>query len=254
MTRGNENRFQDFFEERRYVVLKNHLYNYLLRKSAIERVLARESLGLLLEVGCGISPVMTRTDRIVYSELSVLACRTLRAIHGKGWYVAADATNLPFRSGAFSHTISSEVLEHVEQDQLAVQELARVLKPGGRLVLTFPHRKCYFANDDRYVNHFRRYELDEMTGCLERFGLHPLKIRKVLGPLEKITMMAAVMVFDTLQRLRHAPPRTKPSKLVSVLEPGFKWMNRGYACLAWLDARIAPKCLAAVLLILAEKR
>jgi SAM-dependent methyltransferase len=254
MTRGDQNRFQDFFEERRYVVLKNHLYNYLLRKFAIERVLARESLGLLLEVGSGISPVMTKTDRIVYSELSVLACRTLRALHGRGWYVVADATKLPFRSGAFSHTISSEVLEHIEQDQQAVQELARVLKPGGRLVLTFPHRKCYFTNDDRYVNHFRRYELDEMTGCLEHFGLHPLQIRKVLGPLEKITMMAAVVVFETLQRLRRAPRRTKPSKLVRVLEPGFKWMNRAYACLAWLDARIVPKCLAAVLLIVAEKR
>ena len=127
MTSKNDNRFQDFFEEGKYVVLKNYLYNYLLRKRAIEKILAQEPYDRILEVGSGISPVMTQTDRIIYSELSFLACHTLKRTLGRGWYVVADATRLPFRSGVFTHTISSEVLEHIPNDQEAIHELARVL-------------------------------------------------------------------------------------------------------------------------------
>ena len=76
MDRNRDNRFQDFFEEGKYVVFKNHFYNYLLRKRAIERILLREDAPLVLEIGSGISPVMTKTDRIVYSELSFLALKT----------------------------------------------------------------------------------------------------------------------------------------------------------------------------------
>ena len=254
MSGAADNRFQDFFEENRYVLLKNHLYNYLLRKHAIEQVLYRESYGLILETGSGISPVMTKTDRIVYSELSFLACRTLKNVHGRGAYVVADATRLPFRDGAFTHTVCSEVLEHIEDDRAAIRELARVMPGGGRLILTFPHRRAYFANDDRYVNHFRRYEYAEMVEHLREAGLVPVASSKVLGPLEKITMMAVVLCFEAMQRLRKPRPEPKPSSSVRLLAPVFRWANLAYAGLAWLDARIVPRAWATVVLILAEKR
>jgi len=256
MTHGNEKRFQDFFEEGKYLALKNYLYNYLLRKRAIEKNLASESYDLILEVGSGISPVMTQTDRIVYSELSFLACQTLKHTLGQGHFVCADATHLPFRTGAFSHTLSSEVLEHVEDDTAAIEELARVMKTEGRLLVSFPHRKFYYANDDRFVEHFRRYELDEMEARLRNAGLEPLTTEKILGPLEKISMMFTIFVVKTLQQDQpKANVTTQPSWIVRhLVAPVFLWANRLYACLAWLDARLTPRPLATVLLIVAEKR
>ena len=51
MHRSQPNRFQEFFDEGKYIFLKNYLYNYLLRKMAVEKSLQHEMTGLILEVG-----------------------------------------------------------------------------------------------------------------------------------------------------------------------------------------------------------
>jgi len=201
MTPDNKNRFDDFFENNKYVTLKNHLYNYLLRKRAVEKAMQNEKKELVLEIGSGISPVLTSWDRIVYSDLSASALDMLKKIHGKGQYVVADAMNLPFEANSFSHVISSEVLEHLEDDRKALREIARVTMPNGVLIVTFPHRHFYFAHDDRYVHHYRRYELPEMISRLEEVGFHPVDVRKVLGPLEKLTMLFVTVCASVLQNL-----------------------------------------------------
>ena len=52
--------------------------------------------------------------------------------------VAADITALPFEDGAFDAILCSHVLEHVEDDRAAMAELARVLRPGGWLLVLVP--------------------------------------------------------------------------------------------------------------------
>jgi len=49
-----------------------------------------------------------------------------------GAVVNGDALALPFPDGAFDRIIASEVLEHIWADELAIAELVRVLRPGGR--------------------------------------------------------------------------------------------------------------------------
>jgi ubiquinone/menaquinone biosynthesis C-methylase UbiE len=256
MNHSNANRFQDFFEESKYTLLKNYLYNYCIRKLAVGKSLRHENLKFILEVGSGISPVMTGTDSIVYSDLSFTALRFLKYKHKTGYYVVADCMNLPFKSGVFSHTISSEVLEHLKDDRKALKELARVMMRSGRLVVTFPHKRSYFANDDRFVNHFRRYELSEMKDRLKKAGFMPINIRKVLGPMEKITMSFVVYCFSIIQRLKNKKTtRTNSSSgLMNVFGQFFKWANRFYMLPVWLDAKIVPRSLSAVLLIKAEKK
>lgn len=250
----NDNRFQDFFETGDYVALKNHLYNYLLRKRAISNAMADEPPGLALEVGSGISPVLVDRDNIVYSDLSFLACQSLKRMCPRGLCVVADATRLPFKDGAFANTISSEVLEHVPDDRGALAELARVMKPEGRMVVTFPHRKCYFTIDDAYIKHLRRYELSEIQALLTQLGMQPLVVTKVLGPLEKVTMMAAVLMFQGLQRFRKTPKSgSPPTQFVRIAAPFFKYANWVYAGIIWADAQVVPRPLAACLLIKAEK-
>lgn len=255
MTSAGDNRFHDFFEDETYVALKNYLYNYLLRKRAVEKAMQDEEKGFVLEIGSGISPVLTSWDRVVYSDLSFSALRTLKHLHGKGHYVVADGMNLPFKANAFAHAISSEVMEHIKDDRKALQEISAVTKPGGRLIVTFPHRLFYFSFDDRFVNHFRRYELLEMERLLMEVGFEPLLIQKVLGPLEKLTMLMITACISTIQRSRgKSQIRGKKSKPAGVMIRLFQWINRLYAGLARIDAVLMPRALSAVLLIKAIKK
>jgi len=160
-----------------------------------------ETKELVLEIGSGISPVLTSWDRIVYSDLSTSALSILKQIHGKGQYVVADAMNLPFEPNSFSHVICSEVLEHLEDDRKSLREIAKVTKPDGILIVTFPHRHFYFSQDDRFVHHYRRYELSEMISRLEEVGFYSVYVRKVLGPLEKLTMFFVTICVSVLQNL-----------------------------------------------------
>lgn len=249
------NPFDDFFETDTYVLLKNCLYNYLLRKKAVEKNIRTETSGLILEVGSGLSPMITNSDAIVYSELSLLGLQTLKHRQGKGWYVVADAIHLPFKSDVFAYTVCSEVLEHIEEDRIALVELARVLKPSGNLIITFPHRKFYFARDDHFVKHFRRYELGEMKKQIEAVGLRVSSVKKVLGPLEKITMWFAVLFFSLLENRKSIKPSAARRGLFfDILALCFKIANRIFVVIVWLEAKIVPLSFATVLLIDAKKQ
>ncbi len=66
-----------------------------------------------------------------------------------------DATNLPYQENNFDKIISISVIEHVggNSDSEVMQEMWRVLKPGGTLILTFPVKKIYeeeFISRDIY--------------------------------------------------------------------------------------------------------
>jgi len=248
------NCFQFFFNEGKYIALKNYLYNYLLRKRSIGKNLQHENPELILEVGSGISPVMTLTDRIIYSDLSLSALRILKQNHKKGLYVVADSMCLPFKTGVFSHTISSEVLEHLEDDREALKELARVMKPLGQLIVTFPHRKFYFSHDDRFVNHYRRYEIHEMEERLISADLRPYYVQKVLGPIDKIIMNVVIYSFMIFKKYPHRKTNeTKGSQFSKPFVSVFKWANRFFMVLAMLDNWIMPRALSTVILIKAEK-
>ncbi|UCH23870.1 MAG: class I SAM-dependent methyltransferase [Deltaproteobacteria bacterium] len=99
--------------------------------------------------------------------------------HGNGhWALStADVRSLPFKDDFFDLVICSEVLEHIPEDQLAVREIMRVLKPGNTLVVSvpryLPERICWALSDD-YTNanqgHVRIYKKKALSALLESEG------------------------------------------------------------------------------------
>jgi SAM-dependent methyltransferase len=92
--------------------------------------------------------------------------------------VQGDALSLPYADGTFDCVIASEILEHVPQDDRAISELVRVLKPGGRLAITvprwLPERICWLLSDEYHANeggHIRIYKADELRDKVTRHGL-----------------------------------------------------------------------------------
>ena len=162
--------------------------------------------------------------------------------------------HLPFKSGSFSQVVCSEVLEHLPDDRPALRQMAAVMETGGSLILTFPHRRVYFARDDRFVNHFRRYELGEMEERLREAGIESRGNAKSSRTYGKDYDGDCYLGHIHSQRLRRVKSNERPpSRVWQFVVPVFKLLNRLFCLPMWLDAQIAPRFLSAVLLIRSVK-
>jgi SAM-dependent methyltransferase len=93
-----------------------------------------------------------------------------------------DALRLPFPDDTFDHVIASEVLEHVADDQVALDEILRVLKPGGTVAATvpswLPEQICWALSDEYHApfvegGHVRIYTEARLRARMRRAGLRP---------------------------------------------------------------------------------
>lgn len=148
----------------------------------------------ILDIGCGsgrhtaASHALNQT-RVFGVDLNpadlAAACDRLRfhdqvGANGGGMWAlaAADATCLPFPDACFDLVICSEMLEHIPDDDAAMGEITRVLKPGKSLVVSvpryFPERICWALSDD-YKNanqgHVRIYRQSALINQLLQKGL-----------------------------------------------------------------------------------
>ncbi|HET7349643.1 MAG TPA: class I SAM-dependent methyltransferase [Marmoricola sp.] len=85
--------------------------------------------------------------------------------------VCGSATALPFADEVFDVVSAFDVVEHCEDDALAVAELARVLRPGGRLLLSVPAYQWAWSDHDVRAGHHRRYTRDRLHRLVEGAGL-----------------------------------------------------------------------------------
>ncbi|MEO3799077.1 class I SAM-dependent methyltransferase [Nonomuraea sp. B1E8] len=90
--------------------------------------------------------------------------RGLRAVH-------ADARALPFASGSMGLVTAFDVLEHIREDHLVTEEIARVLAPGGHALIAVPSDMALWSAHDHAVGHVRRYGRESLISVVRRAGL-----------------------------------------------------------------------------------
>lgn len=117
--------------------------------------IATRSDGFTLHVGCVDDPerigaeewlhprVLRAAGSVVGVDFSLTGLEEMaaRGMGGAG-LVCGDAMRLPFRSETFDTVVASEIIEHVGNPEALVSEAARVLAPGGTLVVTTPNPFC----------------------------------------------------------------------------------------------------------------
>jgi SAM-dependent methyltransferase len=190
--------FDEFCINEKYVSLKNSLFNYINRKKSIRcffnQKLQKYNYCLMVDVGCGLSPVTPRPDETLFIDISKEA---LQYLNNKGYKTKYGniGKEIPLESYCADIIFCSEVLEHVDDYYKSLQEIYRVLKGNGKLILTLPVYQKYWGFDDEYVRHYRRFEPGTIKLELQNIGFKVLDEIPIGSWAERKMTMLVVKIF-----------------------------------------------------------
>ena len=160
----------------------------------------------ILDYGCGTggnTPAYRTLGWCVGIEPDEFAIRAAKS-RGGASYCRANGIQLPFRPDSFDVVIASDVLEHIENDSAALAQIARVLKPGGSMIISVPAHQWLFSYHDTALQHFRRYSKVTLRGLL---GRERLQIRRL--SYWNMTLFPFLSLYRLFQQRRpHSEPRS----------------------------------------------
>ena len=85
--------------------------------------------------------------------------------------VQGDARDIPFPDDHFGLLVAYDVLEHIEEDDQVVAEIARVVQPGGKVLIAVPADPRLWSPHDDAVGHVRRYTRDSLVSLFDADAL-----------------------------------------------------------------------------------
>ena len=203
----------------------------------------------ILDCGCGVGQNMRLLEpygRVVGFELEPLA-----AVAGREFgrpIACADITRIPFPDDMFDVAASFDVLQVVEPDVAAVREMARVVRPGGRVLLTVAAFEMLAGDHAEVWNECRRYTRRSARALAESAGLRVERVSFAFA-----TLFPLMLAVRTAQRLRR-PFRTAPAH--SDIE--VPWGPVNSALMTLLDgeaamSRYVPMPIGTSLIVVARK-
>ncbi|MEK6894839.1 MAG: methyltransferase domain-containing protein [Nanoarchaeota archaeon] len=212
----NKNEFSKFFVSTDYIKLKNKLFNYRFRKYMLAEAYKKYSKikdAKMLDVGCGISPVSPDYKRTTFIDSDKNAIDMLKKSRQK--VLLGDVEKIPVKNEYADALFSSEVLEHVNNYKKGLKEFHRVLKKNGVLFLTVPTHMKYWAFDDDYVGHLRRFDPVKLTDEIKQVGFDVLEVKPIGSFIER--ELTKYLVKKAINQ--------KPMKISKLKMKGFKIIN-----------------------------
>ncbi len=163
---------------------------YFARKGLYRELglLSRKLSGKLLDVGCGSKPYRRSFSVTDYIGLEVDTPRNRAAGYADAFY---DGKTFPFGKEDFDSVFASQVLEHVFEPNEFLGEIRRVLKPGGRLLLTVP-----FVWDEHEQPHdYARYSSFGLAHLLSKNGFRVTESRKSVTTVAVVFQMLNAYLY-----------------------------------------------------------
>lgn len=169
---------------------------YIARASLCSAMteLAPRLSGKLLDVGCGTKPYLSLFTVDTYVGLDIDSESTRRRGIADKLY---DGGKFPFSDSEFDSLLCNQVLEHVFNPDEFLGEINRVLKPGGKLLLTMP-----FAWDEHEQPFdYARYSSFGLRFLLEKRGFKILQHKKLAADASIIFQLINAYLYKITQRL-----------------------------------------------------
>jgi SAM-dependent methyltransferase len=151
---------------------------YRGRRQLLERLLPalvsrRDARILDMGSGCGVNAeTLARFGRPVLLDHSADALEFAR---DRGTCCQGDGARIPFRSGTFDLVCALDILEHLDDDHKGMKELARVLAPGGKLLIMVPAFEFLWGPQDDVSLHLRRYTKRSLVALARGAGLRVVR-------------------------------------------------------------------------------
>jgi SAM-dependent methyltransferase len=149
------------------------------RRALLDRLVARHvpaGRHTVLDVGCGTGFMLGAVDvQTVGVDLRPEGLRTTRRALPGARLVQADVERLPFRDACFDVALLLDVIEHTD-DRKLVEEVCRVLRPGGVVLIVAPAMPWLWSYRDEAAGHRRRYTRRSLAQLLSDA---PLVVREM---------------------------------------------------------------------------
>ena len=156
----------------------------------------------LLEVGCGTGFVLAGMHagfpdmRLVGSELSARGLAVARRRLPDAELLQMDARHIPYDS-EFDVVGAFDVIEHIDEDVLVLEQMAQAARPGGGVLITVPQHPRLWSPADDFSHHRRRYVRGDLTSKLASAGIHVIRTTSFVSAL-----LPAIAASRALERRR----------------------------------------------------
>lgn len=145
-----------------------------------------------LDLGCGLRPYEAHFPQGCYVGLDVETSGRDESLKAPDYLY--DGEVFPFEDSSFSGLLSTEVFEHVPNPETLITEAFRVVKPGGRFILSTP----FVWREHEVPYDFFRYTSYGMTELLTRQGFVVEEVTKTTGALETLAMNFIAYIINDL--------------------------------------------------------
>src|SRR3989344_110632 len=140
--------------------------------------------GDILEVGCGIgnfTKKLTGFGKVTAIDIDNLYVKKTAKVasHARVGFGDIENAKYFFSNKKFDVIINLNVLEHIENDSIALRNMYKLLKPNGRLVLLTPAHMFAYGEIDKNLGHFRRYSKHELESKFAGAGFRVKYIRLI---------------------------------------------------------------------------
>ena len=147
------NNFED-----KYIQLEKNWWWFSGRRDLILQMIKDISYTKVLEIGCGSGELSNHLKNYIGIDISPKTSR----------FIIGDAQKLPIKDNSADLILLLDLLEHTD-DKLVMEEVYRVLKPNGSVIITVPGFMFLWSQHDVDNHHVKRYRRGELP--LEKFEI-----------------------------------------------------------------------------------
>ncbi len=210
---------------------------YRGRRRVLSRVIDALDLppdAQILDAGCGSGRNMVELaprGEVTGIELSPTSVAVARA-RNVGEVVEGSVEELPFPDHSFDFAVCLDVIEHLDDDLRTMRELRRVVRPGGRLLVTVPAYPSLWSSHDVVNHHRRRYTRSTLLHVARESGWEATRTTHF-----NALLLPAAMAYRWWERLSHQPLGERSSDL----ERTPAWLNQVLRVPLEVEARLIAR-------------